>query len=281
MRGLFVTGTGTDVGKSVLGAALLAAMAAAGEPVRAHKPVLTGLAGRGPIDRVQPTADSRRPADHELLGAAAHSSWPADHELLGAAAGMPPEEVTPLRYGPAVSPHLAAAMAGEHIDPAGLLAAGFAAASAGTAIVEGVGGLLTPLADGYTVCDYALALGLPVLIAARPGLGTINHTLLTVAAARAAGLELRAVVLTPWPSRPSRLERSNRETIARMAGLEVAGLPRVHHPHRDALARAAEGLPWRRWLRRQGPRAATGVTTPPRAQPRPRPRPRSPGRARR
>ena len=95
MRGLFVTGTDTDVGKSVLGAALLAAMAAAGERVRAHKPVLTGFDDPGPDDRMQP-AGSRR--------------WPADHELLGAAAGMPPEEVAPLRYAAAVSPHLAAAM---------------------------------------------------------------------------------------------------------------------------------------------------------------------------
>ena len=242
MRGLFVGGTDTGVGKSVLGAALLAAMALAGERVRAHKPVLTGLDDPGPGDRSPPPAGSR---------------WPADHELLGAAAGMAPEEVAPLRYGPAVSPHLAAAMAGERIDPAELLAAGFAAAGAGTVIVEGVGGLLTPLTDNYTVCDYALALGLPVLIAARPGLGTINHTLLTVAAARAAGLEVRAVVLTPWPSRPSRLERSNHETIARMAGVEVEGLPRVHDPQRDALARAAEGLPWRRWLQRGRPRTAT------------------------
>jgi len=242
MRGLFVGGTDTGVGKSVLGAALLAAMALAGERVRAHKPVLTGLDDPGPGDRSPPPAGSR---------------WPADHELLGAAAGMAPEEVAPLRYGPAVSPHLAAAMAGERIDPAELLAAGFAAAGAGTVIVEGVGGLLTPLTESYTVCDYALALGLPVLIAARPGLGTINHTLLTVAAARAAGLEVRAVVLTPWPSQPSRLERSNRETIARMTGVEVEGLPRVHDPQRTALACAAEGLPWRRWLQRGRPRTAT------------------------
>jgi dethiobiotin synthetase len=243
VRGLFVTGTDTDVGKSVLAAALLATIAAAGERVRAHKPVLTGLDKRGRGDCSRPAAVGR---------------WPPDHELLGAAAGMSPEEVAPLRFGPAVSPHLAAAMAGEHIDPARLLAGGLAATSAGTAIVEGVGGLLTPLAEGYTVCDYALALGLPVLVAARPGLGTVNHTLLTVAVARAAGLDLRAVVLTPWPSRPSRLERSNRETIARMAAVEVEGLPRVRHPHRDALARAGGGLPWRRWLPRGRPRIATG-----------------------
>ena len=59
--------------------------------------------------------------------------------------------------------------------------------------------------------DLAVALGLPVLIAAAPGLGTINHTLLTLDAARAAGLDVRAVVLTPWPEQPSELERSNRD----------------------------------------------------------------------
>ena len=65
--------------------------------------------------------------------------------------------------------------------------------------MEGVGGLLVPLAEDFTVRDLAVALGLGVLIAARPGLGTINHTLLTLEAARAAGLDVRAVVLTPWP----------------------------------------------------------------------------------
>ena len=72
-----------------------------------------------------------------------------------------------------------------------------------TLIVEGVGGLLVPLARSFTVCDLAAALGLPLVIAARPGLGTINHTLLTVRVARAAGLEVRAVVLTPWPAEPT------------------------------------------------------------------------------
>jgi len=130
------------------------------------------------------------------------------------------------------------------------VAAGFAAASVGAAIIEGVGGLLTPIAESFTVCDYAVALGLPVLVAARPGLGTINHTLLTLGAARAAGLDVRAVVLTPWLLRPSRLERSNRATIARMGQVEVGVLPRVHRPHPGALAQAGAGLPWRRWLLR-------------------------------
>jgi dethiobiotin synthetase len=233
MRGLFVTGTDTGVGKTVLSAALLAAMAAAGERVSAHKPAVTGL-------------DEQREK-----GSA--ESWPADHELLGAAARMPADEVAPLRYGPAVSPPLAAELSGEPLHARRVLAAGAAAVAdrkdaPDTVIVEGVGGLLAPLAENLTVCDFAVALRMPLLVAARPGLGTINHTLLTLQSARAAGLSVRAVVLTPWPEEPSRLERSNLEAIARLGFVEVDTLARVSAPLVDELARAGAELPWRRWL---------------------------------
>jgi dethiobiotin synthetase len=226
MRGLFVTGTDTGVGKTVLSGALLGAIAAAGEPVRAHKPVLTGL---------------EEPSE---------GPWPRDHELLGALAGMSPEEVAPLRFGPAVSPHLAASLAGEPIDPAALIATADAQAAdeeRTILIVEGVGGLMVPLSGRYLVSDLAVALGLPLLIAARPGLGTINHTLLTLAAARAAKLETLAVVLTPWPQRPGKIELSNRETIERLGEIEVQVLPRLDGPDPELLARAGAALPWRRW----------------------------------
>jgi dethiobiotin synthetase len=234
MRGLFVTGTDTGVGKTVLSAALLAAMTAAGERVSAHKPAVTGL------------------DEHEQADGSA-KSWPADHELLGAAAGMPADQVAPLRYGPAVSPLLAAELAGETLQARRVLAAGAAAVADredadGTVIVEGVGGLLSPLAENLTVCDFAVALRLPLLVAARPGLGTINHTLLTLQCARAAGLSVRAVVLTPWPEQPSRLERSNLQTIARFGSVEVDTLARVSAPQINELARAGAELPWRRWL---------------------------------
>jgi len=114
--------------------------------------------------------------------------------------------------------------------------------------VEGVGGLMTPLAEGYPVRDFAAQLGLPLVIAARPGLGTINHSLLTLAAARAAGLDVRAVVITPWPQQPSVLERSNRETIARMGTVEVAGLDLARDRSLQELARIGSQLPWREWL---------------------------------
>ena len=107
-----------------------------------------------------------------------------------------------------------------------------------TLIVEGVGGLLVPLADELTVRDLAVALGLPLLIAAGPGLGTINHTLLTLDAARAAGLDVCAVVLTPWPEQPSKLEQSNRATIAQLGDVEVVCLGHVGSPAVADLARA-------------------------------------------
>ncbi len=239
MRGLFVTGTDTGVGKTVLSAALLAALAAAGEPVAAHKPAVTGL-------------------DEPPIEDAYGSSWPTDHELLGAAAGMAGEDVAPRRFGPAVSPQLAAELAAEPLTREQVLDAARAALAsaaacgvqgeATTLIVEGAGGLLSPLADELTVCDLAVALRLPLLIAARPGLGTINHTLLTLQSARAAGLTVRAVVLTPWPERPSRLERYNRETIARFGFVEVATLSRADAPELGELARIGDELPWRRWL---------------------------------
>lgn len=228
MRGLFVTGTDTGVGKTIVSAALLAAMTAEGEPVRAHKPAVTGL--------------------DEKLDDMEAGAWPADHELLAAVSGMAPADVAPLRYGPAVSPHLAAVLTGQRVDPAELLAAARAAGGKGTLVLEGVGGLLTPLAQDFTVCDLAAALDLPLLIAARPGLGTINHTLLTIRAARDAGLEVRSVVLTPWPEQPSALERSNRETIARTGDLDVEVLGRVHGPNPAELTQAGASLPWRSWL---------------------------------
>jgi len=232
VRGLFVTGTGTGVGKTVMSAALLAAMRAAGEPVRAYKPVVTGLD--------EPTGE-----------------WPPDHELLALAAGMSAEEVAPLRYGPAVSPHLAAELAGQSVDPAALVD-GARRAPDRTLVVEGVGGLLVPLTRDFTVRDLAVELGLPLLIAASPGLGTINHTLLTIEAARSAGLDVRAVVLTPWPDEPSAMERSNRETIARLGAIEAAVLEEIASADLIELARAGDRLPWLDWL----PRASFIATRP-------------------
>jgi dethiobiotin synthetase len=224
VRGLFVTGTDTGVGKTVLAAALTAALRAQGVDVAAFKPVVTGL------DEVRAGAEPL-----------------ADHEMLAAAAGRPADEVAPHLFGPSVSPHLAARLAGTALDPAALIAA--ARRLRGEVVIaEGVGGLLVPLTLGYTVRDLAVDLGWPVVVAARPGLGTINHSLLTVEAARAAGLDVRAVVLTPWPQEPGLLERGNVEAIERLGAVEVATLAAVGIEV-DQLARAGATLPYARWLR--------------------------------
>jgi dethiobiotin synthetase len=223
VRGLFVTGTDTGVGKTVVAAAIASALRAAGEPVAAFKPVVTGT------DEPEP-------------------GRPMDHELLGAAAGVDPETVAPVRFGPPVSPHLAAELAGSPLEPPALVAAARAAAQGGrTLVAEGVGGLLVPITPGYTVRDLAVDLGLPVVIAARPGLGTISHSLMTVEAARAAGLDVRAVVLTPWPEEPTVMERSNRDTIGALGHVAVATLPPVGTDPAE-LARAGAKLPYAGWL---------------------------------
>ncbi len=219
MRGVFVTGTDTEVGKSVVAAALCAALAAGGERVAAFKPVVTGL-------DEEPGEFGR---DHELLASAAN-------------AGQSPEDVAPYRFGPPLSPHLAAELAGVTIEPAELVAA---ARAHDLVVCEGVGGLLVPITPGYLVRDMAVDLHLPVVIAARPGLGTINHTLLTVEAARGGGLAVAGVVMTPWPGDPTPMQLSNRAIVERLADVRVSGLP---HTTPERLAESGARLPVEDWL---------------------------------
>jgi dethiobiotin synthetase len=232
-RGLLVTGTDTGVGKTVVAAAIVAALRARGDPVRALKPVITGL---------------DEPAD---------PPWPHDHELLATLSGSTPDRVALFGYGPAVSPALAGELSGHAIEPRRLRAAVLDAIGPGElTVVEGVGGLVVPLTDGYDVRALAIDLALPLVIAARPGLGTINHTLLTLEAARTRGLEIAGVVLTPWPRAPSRLETSNRATIEQLGDVRVSTLSEIERPEPHLLATAGLSLPLDEWL---GERAITNA----------------------
>ena len=209
----------------MVAAAIAAALVARGERVAAFKPVVTG---------------TDEPANPD---------WPPDHELLAAVTGQAPDVVAPHGFGPPVSPHLAAELAAAVIDPVELVRAARAAGARADALVaEGVGGLLVPLTPGYLVRDLARELGLPVVVAARAGLGTINHTLLTLEAARAVGLRVAAVVLTPWPAAPGEIERSNRATIAALGATDVATLPALADAAPDGLAAAGARLPLDAWL---------------------------------
>jgi len=202
--GVFVTGTGTEVGKTIVAALIARSASLRGQRVRVFKPALSGL---------DDDARSGQPPDHELLRLAAHSPQD-DHEIA------------PYRYGPAVSPHLGAELASEAIDRSRLLAAAARARSdADFLVCEGVGGFLVPLRLDYLVRDFARDMALPVVVAASPGLGTINHTLLTIESVRTAGLELAAVALTPWPAEPALIERSNLDAINRVGGAPVHTIP--------------------------------------------------------
>jgi dethiobiotin synthetase len=202
-QGVFVTGTGTEVGKTVVAAIIARTLAAEGKRVAVFKPAVTGL-------------DEGVETDHALLRRASGSDQSDD-------------EIAPYHYGPPASPHLAAELADEEIDPARLREAARTAAEGADVIVcEGVGGLLVPLSPTYLVRDLAADLAYPLVVVASPGLGTINHTLLTLEAARAADLEVAAVVLTPWPEEPTRIECSNRETIATLGNVKALALPHLN-----------------------------------------------------
>ena len=206
MDGVFVTGTGTEVGKTIVAGVIARGALERGRRVSVFKPAVSGLDEAEELSVVP---------DHEHLRTAAGS-------------GQSDDEISPYRYSPAVSPHLAAEMEDEAIDPDRLRDGLAAAREAGDFLVaEGVGGYLVPLRLDYLVRDFARDAGLPVVIVASPGLGTINHTLLTIESVRASGLDIAVVVLTPWPPDPGRLERSNLEAISDLGAVRVLTLERV------------------------------------------------------
>jgi dethiobiotin synthetase len=216
-RGVFVTATGTEVGKTVVSAVLARTLADEGRRVAVFKPALTGMDEFPDYDEAAAAA-AESPVglpDHAILRVAARSSQSDD-------------EIAPYRFEPPMSPHLAAGLAGEEIDPERVMAAARAAAAGAEEIVcEGVGGLLVPLSPSWTVRALAVELGYPLVIVSPPGLGAINHTMLTVEAARQVGLKVAAIVLNPWPEDPTAIERDNRDTIAAMSGAPVLTLPQL------------------------------------------------------
>lgn len=211
MRGLFVTGTDTEVGKTVVSAALAAALRARGEPVRAVKPVATGSAPPG-----------------------------ADAALLGLAAGHPPL-VHRCLLEPC-APDRAARMAGVRLDLAELVEGTRGLVGAGLAVVEGVGGWRVPLTPTADLADLAQALGLPVLVVAANRLGVLNHALLTVDAVRGRGLELAGVVLNDPVGALSTLHTWNAEDLAARVSAPVLRFPHLRSQRRDDLAAAGEAL---------------------------------------
>ncbi|PLX86136.1 MAG: dethiobiotin synthase [Desulfuromonas sp.] len=228
-KGIFVTGTDTGVGKTLVSAALALFLRGFGIDVGVMKPVETGVdepAGLG--------------EDATLLQWAAKS-------------GDAPDSICPCRLRLPLAPSEAASREGAAIDLS-LLQDRFEALAGrhDFVIVEGAGGLMVPIAGGVLMADLARNLGLPLLVVARPGLGTINHTLLTVFAARTMELPLAGMIINGMPNSPDEAEQSAPHALAALASADLLGvLPRVAGEKREmaeALAKHIAALPSLFWL---------------------------------
>ncbi|MEW6325685.1 MAG: dethiobiotin synthase [Nitrospirota bacterium] len=233
-RGIFITGTGTGVGKTMVAAALAAWFRAEGYDVGVMKPVQTGCRRAGKRWRLPDT----------------------DRLVRAARADDPIDLITPYRFAPPLSPLAAARRAGRPISMLRLVAAYRALARRHRVIiVEGSGGLLVPLTPRLTLADLIRRVRLPTVVVARAGLGTLNHTALTVDAARRRGLRVAGIILNqPAAVRRDPSLADNAQLLRELTGLPVVG----PLPHRRGLGRQHPDQ-WRVWLRtgsRSGTRSA-------------------------
>ncbi len=205
LRGYFITGTGTDVGKTIASAAVAALCRDAGYRVLTAKPVQTGC----PVKATRPAPDVA--VCLRLAGIAMPSAaWPL---------------LTSYRFTPACSPHLAAARAGIRISVAKIARdLSRLQSMADLLVVEGAGGVLTPLNQRQTMLDLMRELGLPVILVSRTQLGAINHALLSLCALRQAGIRIAGVVFSAGrPGRASFIEKDNQICIPRMGRVPRLG----------------------------------------------------------
>ena len=200
-RGIFITGTDTGVGKTVVAATLARLLVMRGVTAGVMKPVTSGC-------REQ---DGRLVSDDALL-------------LCRAAGVTCSHDIAPYLLREPVAPAEAAKLDGVRIDFSGITSA-YERLSAchDVMIVEGAGGLMVPLAGGLLVADLVKALELPLLVVARPNLGTINHTVLTCFAAQQLGLTVAGVIINGYSDQPDLAERSAAHHIGSLCGAPVLG----------------------------------------------------------
>lgn len=207
MAGLFITATGTGVGKTLVTALLARQLRAAGQAPRLLKPVLSGfdpaLAGQ---------------SDAGVLLAA----------LGRSASGAEIDRISPWRFAAPLSPDMAAAREGRDISFDALLSFCQAeiAAAKGPLLIEGVGGAMVPLDMRHTVLDWMAALALPSVIVSGTYLGSISHTLTTLAAMRQENLVVRAIILSASEESPV-APQDTAATLARFTEVPILIVPRL------------------------------------------------------
>ncbi len=211
-RVVVVTGTDTGVGKTTISVALLGAWARRGWLVRPFKPIETGLCER---------------------------SVDSDAARLAQAVALTEQQASYLRFQLPVAPEAAAAAEGLRIDPDRLVAA-CRELPGELILIEGAGGLLVPIAPGFVVADLALALGARLLVVGRTQLGTINHTLLTLAESQRRGLSVAGVILNRLRAEVGPEEADTLRLIASHGGIAPLGpFPWSEQQDGDTLATLA------------------------------------------
>jgi dethiobiotin synthetase len=216
--GLFVTGTDTGVGKTLVACALARSLRAGGVDVGVMKPVETGVGPEGPTDAL-------------ALRAAAGS-------------GDPIEDVCPAPFALPAAPAVAAQAEGRSVDLRRIHAAAMRLrARHDFLLVEGAGGLLVPLTAAASMADLAAELGFPLLVVARASLGTINHTLLTLEVAERRGLAIAGVVVSHATGALPAADATNLEALREALGRRLrAEIPPLRDPKEADLTALAREL---------------------------------------
>ena len=196
-HGIFVTGTDTGIGKTYVTAALLAELRRRVVKAAAFKPIACGVGGRD---------------DAKLYAKLMNNEQPLD-------------VINPVYLRHALAPSVAARLEQKRIDLRRIFAHfGSLVTNYDVVLVEGAGGLLVPIKRNYFVADLAKELGLPLLIVARLGLGTINHSLLTVRQARAARLKIAGLVLNDTAGRRGLAEKTNIVEVPKLCRVPLLGV---------------------------------------------------------
>nr|HID57680.1 dethiobiotin synthase [Desulfobacterales bacterium] len=202
-KGIFITGTDTGVGKTVITASLAAVMLANGLKVSVMKPAESGCTR---------TKDGLLPQDAEYLRRITGINEPLDL-------------ICPYRFEPPLAPGVAAELAGIPIDPEHIIKIYQKLSERyDINLVEGAGGLLVPLCKGLLYIDLIKRLGIPMLVVARAGLGTINHTLLTIWTAKNAEIEVLGVILNRVTHEQDISEKSNPHVLQRLLDVPLLGV---------------------------------------------------------
>lgn len=198
-KNIFVTGTDTGVGKTIVSAAIASNLTRAGRTVGVMKPVQTGTVISGPTDLefVQSLVEDKSRLDVSC----------------------------PYMFPDPVAPLVASMLVGERIDLQTIRDSYSELNERNeTVVVEGAGGLLVPIQEDYFMSDLALDLNIPLLIVTRPNLGTLNHTLLTLESAKRKGLEITGIVISDFPWDPGIPEQTNPELLLSMTGVNILGV---------------------------------------------------------